>query len=1077
MPRYDYGSFYSELISVNGFLSDLKVAIWQPGDVTLDDELIYTDFDVNAVKFFVSGLSNTVFLRKISTGLYQLEYGSGTHGVWLPEASSQKTIETTEGAGGNIPKQTTVALKGSITIKDYEEISSGQLELASTPLSLSANQYVSAFFQYSEGGSDALTSDALRQDIIEFIQSRDNLVSELDYYNIVSKYQPEDVKFLFKKTQVYDNIFYMLKVFRDRFQDVARTTNHTILELEVDKISPERPLITSVTTTTGGDLAAGTYTYYIQAVNEFFETRWSLQSGTTVIGSPSDAVVIEWEAVPGAQYYRVYGRIEDSQDRFWTVPSTQLSFTDLGTESDEADNIEDVFPPPPTVTFSASPGTVPAGTYGYRVGYQDDSGQWIISPETQITTVLIGAIEVTWDEMPFADKYYIWGRTPGNSEQYWTQDDVSLRLFLDDTAGTPGISGSLPDVNFRYTYVLYPEFTISDIEFISPFLYRWNSFFTWYDGFLFNSQLFVNFQDVTIRQEPNAFDPPSLYLYITYDENLRKSNVDVKSYQAIGPAVVIGTSFTDTTTSPETNYPPYQLLGSTGSPLTPQSSTLIFKFNNDLSWTTVIFEDPDSPLSSPGTSILTVQEIADQINDAYGQDVAFVTDDEQHVKLMSPAGITPGQVYIHSSSTYAQYLGLPTDDTNPISEEDTLNYEFNIFSVGSSVLPDSPMYAVDTNTFRYDFDYDFGFIPENAQFEVKLYMNRNNPDFSGFSFTNDPNAIVPSFIPWPTGSGIIDEIYKEAHYATPAIKQIININDQLILPRYVFAQSENYILNIPVIELSTYNDDVQYYNEAIKDFMATTQFEENRMITDIIQTRFLNTIILEPPYLSTTTVQRYTILSQYNHLTPVNSIESSAPNQSSQGDRHLILESNGSPSDDFYGKDNQIATWDSQTGWSFYIPENDDSVFVDDINDVYRFDETLSPDQWINDLNVVLPLNMRITIRMNDTYVADNQVNLVSERRSIIVQVADALQKKYTGSNITYYNSQIADLVHSDRIWVDEVRVNVTDSLGRQINNGIETKIDQAILEELLPDKLSIAKYTPLFFYWDVNALEIILIS
>ena len=96
LPRYDYGSFYSELVEVNNFLSSLTVNIWQPGDAIVEidgiEELVYTEFEVEPVKFFVSGFSNTVFLRKISTGLYQLEYGSGIHGLWVPEASTQKII-------------------------------------------------------------------------------------------------------------------------------------------------------------------------------------------------------------------------------------------------------------------------------------------------------------------------------------------------------------------------------------------------------------------------------------------------------------------------------------------------------------------------------------------------------------------------------------------------------------------------------------------------------------------------------------------------------------------------------------------------------------------------------------------------------------------------------------------------------------------------------------------------------------------------------------------------------------------------------------------------------------------------
>ena len=86
------------------------------------------------------------------------------------------------------------------------------------------------------------------------------------------------------------------------------------------------------------------------------------------------------------------------------------------------------------------------------------------------------------------------------------------------------------------------------------------------------------------------------------------------------------------------------------------NNTLLIRFNNDLLWTTVT-------LTSGAAR--TATEIVDDINTAYGSDVAV--DEGGYVRLVAPVNSTLSAVYIATTgSTAAATLGFVTDDNNPV---------------------------------------------------------------------------------------------------------------------------------------------------------------------------------------------------------------------------------------------------------------------------------------------------------------------------------------------------------------------------------------------------------------------------
>ncbi|PYR80694.1 MAG: hypothetical protein DMF86_00055 [Acidobacteria bacterium] len=101
-----------------------------------------------------------------------------------------------------------------------------------------------------------------------------------------------------------------------------------------------------------------------------------------------------------------------------------------------------IIPPPAVVTAIAasSPGTLPAGTYGYRVIARrpvgmGTTGQSTAAAEVPATVGAGSAVTVSWTPVPDATEYRVYGRTPGGENQYWSVTGTS---FVDTgAAGTP----------------------------------------------------------------------------------------------------------------------------------------------------------------------------------------------------------------------------------------------------------------------------------------------------------------------------------------------------------------------------------------------------------------------------------------------------------------------------------------------------------------------------------------------------------------------------------------------------------------------------------------------------------------
>jgi hypothetical protein len=108
-----------------------------------------------------------------------------------------------------------------------------------------------------------------------------------------------------------------------------------------------------------------------------------------------------------------------------------------------------IVPTPQNVRASLSEGLLAAGTYAYRVVARrpasTTTARSAASLELAVTVGAGGGVSLTWDPVPDATEYLVYGRAPGAQNVYWK---VTQPAFFDNgasaaTSGTPSSSGTV----------------------------------------------------------------------------------------------------------------------------------------------------------------------------------------------------------------------------------------------------------------------------------------------------------------------------------------------------------------------------------------------------------------------------------------------------------------------------------------------------------------------------------------------------------------------------------------------------------------------------------------------------------
>ena len=319
------------------------------------------------------------------------------------------------------------------------------------------------------------------------------LVDELDFYNIAKKYM-SDFRFLFKKSNIQDNIFYLCRSIRDKFQTVVHTQNFTFRIVESDAQATNiSQLLGSI-----GTLEPVVYEYVIVPSDNFN------------IGIESAVETVDLSAA-----FSYEAETMDFDNTLDTATCTQALYNLLKVGHSlyaEGDSVTEVV----RIISKAEDSGIYTITFDkIYPGTTGNAAVYIASP----------SVTITWDAVANAQKYIIYRKK--STDPTYTHYLETMDTSIDDT-GEEFKSSEYP---LDPSLIFFPTFTIEGKEMISPFVYKKNTFMNWYDGHLLYDGFSVYFSESTVYI--TDFDIPSLYFFIEYDYLTKKTTINLKSNQDI----------------------------------------------------------------------------------------------------------------------------------------------------------------------------------------------------------------------------------------------------------------------------------------------------------------------------------------------------------------------------------------------------------------------------------------------------------------------------------------------------------------------------------------------------------------
>lgn len=224
VPLYEFGTFYPIKVDIPPDQDVCEINI-RVKEVTTDVE---EDFEIRAVKNFSEGTDPHIFYKiyESSQGsrILLLELGSGNQGRYIPKSNVYINIRTTYGEKGNIGiTHINTNLNQSFTILDYPfDPTRSVIQSQNT-----VNNLLQLEVTNGTGGTNILKEEKLRYALIDYIQNRQNLISETDYYQII-KNNFKYYEIMFKKTTLNENIIYIYISLLDNFSQPLYTDTKVI---------------------------------------------------------------------------------------------------------------------------------------------------------------------------------------------------------------------------------------------------------------------------------------------------------------------------------------------------------------------------------------------------------------------------------------------------------------------------------------------------------------------------------------------------------------------------------------------------------------------------------------------------------------------------------------------------------------------------------------------------------------------------------------------------------------------------------------------------------------------------------
>ena len=118
-----------------------------------------------------------------------------------------------------------------------------------------------------------------------------------------------------------------------------------------------------------------------------------------------------------------------------------------------------------------------------------------------------------------------------------------------------------------------------------------------------------------------------------------------------------------------------------------------------------------------------------------------------------------------------------------------------------------------------------------------------------------------------------------------------------------------------------------------------------------------------------------------------------------------------------------------------------------------------------------LPIKISIQIFASQAYINLHNVNTVDAKKELIKTLAQTLFDKYTGTQVSFYRTQIIDLIHN-LSWVKSCIVQIFDNKNLEIPEGNFEIIPQLEAISQL-DKFGAIIYCPIYFLWDLENISV----
>jgi len=133
------------------------------------------------------------------------------------------------------------------------------------------------------------------------------------------------------------------------------------------------------------------------------------------------------------------------------------------------------------------------------------------------------------------------------------------------------------------------------------------------------------------------------------------------------------------------------------------------------------------------------------------------------------------------------------------------------------------------------------------------------------------------------------------------------------------------------------------------------------------------------------------------------------------------------------------------------------------------YNELLSVQKY--DFPITLPFKVSLVLTFNKVEMFKQKLDILKQIEIIRIAVSKFLLNYKTDTQLTFFRSEIIDLVHNFN-FIRGVTIEVTDDNDNIIPSGAYSTIEQNDIIKQFTKEL-LLNYNPPFFYWDINNIKI----